>query len=149
MKFLIFLFIFGAAAQALELKSFETDGCTFFFDKMGKRDWKKCCLEHDIKYYIGGTKKRKKSVDRELKSCVKEAGGDFWAFIMHSGVKIGHLSPVKSKYAWNRSWNKSREKFADVFTEDEKELIYRRLIESPIDPVIWNPILNEIETREI
>ena len=144
MKKLLLLFLIPLSSIALELKPFETDGCTFFIEGTKRYNWSKCCLKHDIDYYFGGSIHRRRSVDQKLKQCVQKKAGKVLALIMRAGVGIGHLSPIKSKYAWNKAWNKSRKSFGDKFSKEELDLIYLRMSESEVDPSVWLPLFEQL-----
>lgn len=141
---LLLLFLISTSGYSLELAPFYSDGCTFFSEGNKRYDWSECCLKHDIDYYFGGTRKRRRQVDRELKTCVKNKANKTLAFIMHTGVSLGHLSPIKSKYAWNKAWNKSREKNSDEFSFYEQVLMFNRMSESDVDKEIWLPLYQRL-----
>lgn len=74
----IFLFsillLFASSVGAVELhrdaylKPLEPNGCS----KSPDGWWNHCCVEHDIDYYIGGSRWSRFDSDRRLKSCMKE-----------------------------------------------------------------------------
>ena len=96
---------------ALELKPFFTDGCTMFID--GPRDqpelWRNCCVEHDLRFWFGGSAEDREVTDLRLKSCVEKVAGAYWANLIYYGVKTGQLSSIKSKTHWNWGWKQKRE----------------------------------------
>jgi len=100
-----------ATAETNTLKNFETDYCTMFLD--GPTDqpglWKNCCLEHDLRYWFGGTQIDMDKSDLKLKSCVNKIAGENWANLIYYGVRAGHHSPVKNKYQWSWGWVKKRQ----------------------------------------
>lgn len=97
--------------SALGLKPFFTDGCTLFID--GPKDqptlWRHCCVEHDLRYWFGGSKDDRDSTDLRLKACVEKAAGANWANLIYYGVRTGRLSPIKNKTQWNWGWKEKRE----------------------------------------
>ena len=97
--------------QLLELKPFYTDGCTMFVDGTSDQPnlWRNCCVEHDLRYWFGGSKKEMDETDLRLKSCVEKVAGAYWAKIIYMGVRTGHHSPVKNKTQWNWGWKEKRE----------------------------------------
>lgn len=122
MKYLIaFLFCFNLSA--LELKNFETDGCTKFVDGTieNPKKWYHCCLMHDMKYWYGGDQKAMDLADRDLYECAYDAAGEFWANILYMGVRSGHYSPIKLKYQWAWGWTHPRTKMAQL-SNQEKEI---------------------------
>jgi hypothetical protein len=123
-KFIAVLLVAGAtlAAAAQEsasqepapthghLKPFESDGCTMFLDgPPGKpKLWVHCCFEHDLRYWIGGAPADMDFTDLELKACVQDAAGKFWANTIYNGVRAGHNSTVRHKYHWSWGWEPER-----------------------------------------
>lgn len=121
LKLLTTLFLFtlapivGAESDTKEsshlLKPFFTDGCTLFIE--GPKDkpnlWKHCCVEHDLRYWFGGSKEDMNATDLRLKACVDKVAGANWANMIYYGVKTGHLSPIKNKTQWNWGWKEKRE----------------------------------------
>ena len=93
-----------------KLKPFFTDGCTDFVDgPPGQPNlWLHCCTEHDLRYWFGGTEKEMNFTDRRLKSCVQKVAGPIWSNMIYDGVRLGHLSPIKSKTHWGWGWTPAR-----------------------------------------
>ncbi len=104
------LTVHEAAAAANKLKHFATDYCTMFLDGPSDRPelWKHCCLEHDVRYWFGGSQADMDVTDVRLKSCVKKVAGENWADLIYIGVRAGHNSPVKNKFQWNWGWETKR-----------------------------------------
>ena len=48
--------------------------------------------------------------DLRLRSCVEKAAGPKWGYVIYTGVRAGHHSPIKNKYQWNWGWEVAREK---------------------------------------
>lgn len=111
LSFFTFSPIVSAQRPALELKPFSTDGCTLFINGPSDRPnlWRDCCVEHDLRYWFGGSKDDRDSTDLRLKACVEKVAGANWAKIIYVGVKTGHLSPIKNKTQWNWGWKEKRE----------------------------------------
>lgn len=97
--------------SSLKLKPFYTDGCTMFLD--GPTDqpnlWRNCCVEHDLRYWFGGSKKEMDETDLRLKYCVEKVAGVNWSKIIYAGVRTGHYSPIKNKTQWSWGWQEKRE----------------------------------------
>ena len=107
------------AQESSTLKTFETDGCTMFLD--GTNDnpelWKHCCTYHDLRYWYGGSLKDQDQSDLKLKQCVGKVAGKKWANLIYTGVRAGHYSPIKNKYAWAWGWTPKRKKEPLSLTE--------------------------------
>lgn len=109
---LLFILIVTPAVQAeLKLSPFETDGCTMFVDGTSKEPglWRNCCIEHDLRYWFGGSKDDMNMTDLRLKSCVNKVAGATWANLIYKGVRMGHYSPIKNKKKWSWGWAEKRE----------------------------------------
>lgn len=108
--FLILLFISTTSysSEIKQLKNFKTDFCTYFPEGTGARPtlWKDCCIYHDMKYWIGGTHAEQDKADITLRECVRKKANGFYAGLMYRGVRLGHYSPIKSKYRWGWGWHK-------------------------------------------
>lgn len=97
----VLLFIIAAKGGCSDtIRSFETDYCTLFMEG----NWGHCCLDHDLSYWVGGSKQEQLQSDLKLKSCVAEAGGEFMGNAIYYAVRAGHYSPVKHKYKWSWGW---------------------------------------------
>lgn len=107
-NFFIFTFItfLSSGAYALELKSFETDYCTYFPEGTLENPdlWKSCCFDHDLRYWFGGSEAEMLLADQKLRSCVTAKAGSFYGNLMYYGVRAGHFSPVKNKRKWSWGW---------------------------------------------
>lgn len=147
------IFIFSILIQSSyagtvsTLKPFETDGCTMFLDGTKEKPelWKHCCTYHDIRYWYGGTMKAQALSDIKLKQCVEKVAGPKWASLIYTGVRAGHYSPIKNKYAWAWGWTPKRDKeplSTNDLTYVKQELL--KLKESIKDVSIDEFIKNEL-----
>jgi hypothetical protein len=118
---LLFIFTYEASSKELRLLDFKTDNCTFFPEgTVSKPDvWKDCCVSHDLWYWVGGTSKEQDQADLDLKSCVTRKSSSFYGNLMYQGVRLGHLSPIKSEYRWSWGWAEESREF-QALTTDEK-----------------------------
>lgn len=110
---------------ALELNPFSTDGCSRYPD--GTREnpslWRNCCVEHDVKYWLGGTSKERKNADKALYQCVKDKGETSAAEIIYVGVRSGGSPLNQTTYRWGYGWNRVRD--YKVLSSQEKEMAYQ------------------------
>jgi hypothetical protein len=122
------------AAETGVLKDFITDGCTMFID--GPDDnptlWRHCCVEHDLRYWFGGTLQNRDFADLQLKACVKDCAGDFWANLIYNGVQAGQFSPIHHKYSWSWAWEPKREN--SELSPDEIQYVIKRLNDVDMTP---------------
>lgn len=118
------LLFFGIESKSSEMKllEFKTDYCTYFPEGTVSRPnlWKDCCISHDLWYWIGGTKSEQDQADINLKTCVTKKSSSFYGNLMYSGVRLGHLSPIKSKYIWSWGWN-NKDRHYQAVTNSEKD----------------------------
>jgi hypothetical protein len=89
------------------VRGFVTDGCTMFPEGTPQNPqlWADCCLEHDLRFWAGGTLAARDRADLRLRDCVAERADQRTAQMMYLGVRMGHLSPVKIPSGqWGNAW---------------------------------------------
>ncbi len=91
-------------AEQNTLRPFTSDGCSMFPDG----SWQQCCVEHDKKYWIGGTREDRLTADRDLKKCVTENSNNLLGFIVYVGVRKGGKPNIPTSFRWGYGWDKSR-----------------------------------------
>lgn len=78
-------------------KPFISDGCSAFVDA----SWDvECCIEHDIKYWCGGTREQRSDADTEFGRCVSERSAGVVGWPMRAGVAVGGHPVFPTKYRW-------------------------------------------------
>lgn len=95
--FLLLAIALPACAAQEALRPFATDGCSLFPDRalIGKANWCRCCLGHDLSYWRGGTAEARLLADRALRACVLRAtGNEALAELMYAGVRAGRRRAV-------------------------------------------------------
>lgn len=124
------IYAHSSEGEPISMKNFETDFCTMFKEgtKSSPSLWKHCCIKHDLAYWVAGTKKDMRRADKEIKKCVTSSGEPFIANLMYSGIKIGHLSPVKNKFKWGWAHEESRKNYQEL-TPNEIEEISLNILE--------------------
>lgn len=98
-------------ANTGELRPFTTDGCSMFPDRdtTSGKDWRCCCVAHDLAYWRGGTAEERSAADAELRVCVQAATGDVaLGRTMHSGVRVGGTPYLPTSYRWGYGWGYGR-----------------------------------------
>ena len=138
--------LFASEVDNNLLKNFETDFCTMFKEGTKKSPdlWKHCCVKHDLAYWVAGNKSDMKRADKEILNCVKKTGKPFVAKLMYSGIKFGHLSPIKNKYKWGWAHKDNRKKYQEL-SAVEIENIQLRVLE--IDDVDTQTLLDFLNFR--
>lgn len=128
LNIVIHLFLPTLQSEELKLKPFETDACTMFIDGPPGESpglWKNCCIEHDLRYWFGGSQEDMNRADLKLRSCVQKLAGDTWAHLIYSGVRAGHYSPIKHRYFWGWAWMTKRKK--SELTQAESKYVISEL----------------------
>lgn len=122
-----------AHATSAQLQPFETDGCTLFAEGTPQKPelWKHCCFEHDLRYWFGGEMPDRDFADLQLKQCVQDVAGSFWAQLIYKGVRDGHNSPIQHRLHW--SWGWTPERSEAPLSPDEKTYIRNQLNQLSID----------------
>lgn len=130
LAFTLILPAFGA-----ELSPFSSDECTYFPEGTHSQPklWAECCVEHDLKYWIGGTKSEQVTSDLQLKDCVSQKSSEFYGELMYRGVVLGHLSPIKSETRWSWGFGKPYREF-QALSKDDKDLALEIIEQADIDP---------------
>ncbi len=98
--------------QAPILRPFFSDGCSSAPDGIPgaseKRQWTDCCVQHDTKYWAGGSKEDKNKADANLEKCMQQKGypnvAEFYKFFVK---KFGGPNSYSS-YRWGYGWNYAR-----------------------------------------
>jgi hypothetical protein len=92
------------------LQPFTTDGCSHFPE--GTRDepelWLHCCVQHDLKYWAGGSWMDRLHADRALYQCVSDTGEPWIAAVMYIGVRAGGSAFINDPFRWGYGWPKLR-----------------------------------------
>ncbi len=87
--------------EPLPPHAFKSDGCSCWPDS----DWVECCIEHDLVYWMGGTRHEKKEADKKLKECVSQKGHPVIATIMYYGVRVGAVWWLPTPFRWGFGWD--------------------------------------------
>jgi hypothetical protein len=80
-------------------KEFTSDICSRWPDG----EWSSCCMEHDIKYWCGGSAGDRLAADKEVRACVntiKPGMGN----LMFWGTRLGGASWLPTSYRWGYGW---------------------------------------------
>jgi hypothetical protein len=138
MKWTVLIFIVSTIPLANaqnKLKPFVTDNCTMFVDGTVSNPflWRDCCVEHDLRYWFGGSSSSQDFSDLQLKSCVTKKSGTFYANLIYYGVRAGHHFPIKHKYVWGWGWLTTREKYTKLMSS-EKAIIREELNHLEFEP---------------
>lgn len=95
------------------LRTFFSDGCSLSPNSFFKVNFAQCCVEHDLAYWIGGTKEQKDLADNQFKMCLQhKLNKDYNGVIQTSvsetyflGVQIGGVNFLPNSFRWGYGWN--------------------------------------------
>lgn len=73
-----------------------SDGCTWFPEGA----WHACCVQHDERYFIGGSLRQKLDADRSLAACVSRAGHPLVGSLMFLGTQLGGIPWLPTPFRW-------------------------------------------------
>lgn len=86
---------------------FTSDGCSGFMSWTWRKftghgpPWEKACVEHDRKYWRGGTRKDRLRADNELLRDVANMNHPVWAILMWIAVRVGGGPHFPFRKKWN------------------------------------------------
>lgn len=150
MKRLLIVLLFGWSATAVadSLKPFTTDGCSAFPNGTPRQQslWMDCCIQHDLAYWMGGTREERRDADQALRQCVADIGEEEIAEIMLAGVRVGGSPYWPTGYRWGYGWGYLRG--YEALSDEEVEAVHQRLDElrrllDRLDAQLAAPVLDE------
>jgi hypothetical protein len=79
-----------------------SDGCTAAPDAGPWGDHRRCCVEHDRRYYYGGTKADRREADVAMRSCMVSRGMPApFAWLYFGAVRVfGHPAGHRPGVSW-------------------------------------------------
>lgn len=102
----LFSFAYACRTSQNTLRPFTSDLCSAYPE--GVKDhpnaWCECCVEHDLKYWMGGTRKEKKQADNDLARCVANSGYKKRGKIMFLGVQMLGGAHLPFSWRWGYGW---------------------------------------------
>lgn len=130
LNFLTLLAITGlslnSALASTQLKNtlypFTSDGCSVVPDGTltNRTKWRKCCVQHDLKYWIGGTAEERKIADAALGACIGKIQNEVVGDIYYWGVRLAGGPNQLATYRWGYGWKYNRGYKALATSELEK-----------------------------
>lgn len=109
----------------VKIHAFTTDGCSMSPDGDLQNDWTECCVDHDIAYWIGGSRIDRLRADATLMACMNDKAGPRTAQLYFNGVRSGGRPFSVMPYRWGYGWNYMRT--YESLSDQEKELIQIQL----------------------
>lgn len=94
------------------LRPFNSDGCSTAPDGVpltkNKNIWTECCIQHDLKYWVGGTAEDARLADSNLRQCIKDKNYPITAAVFETFVKLLGGPNSDRSYRWGYGWNYRR-----------------------------------------
>ena len=105
-----------------------------------------CCIQHDLAYWMGGTREDRRDADQALRQCVADIGEEEIAEIMLAGVRVGGSPYWPTGYRWGYGWRYLRG--YQALTDEEFGEVHQRLDElrrllDRLDTQLAAPVLDE------
>jgi hypothetical protein len=145
MAFVFYVLILGSLSQATQINPFQYDGCTFFTEGTLSQPklWDHCCLEHDLFYWAGGTKKQRLRADQNLKQCFSQVGHPGLAELIYMAVRMGrhYPFPVRTQQ-WGNAWSVKRN--YRVHSLDDIQSLQNELVNYLISPELKDKLINHL-----
>ena len=96
--------------KELPPRDFKTDGCTLWPDSILRYSWQDKCIEHDIRYWVGGSEEERLQADLKLRDDVNKVLPGM-GNVIYLGVRLGgrSLSPlIPWPWGWGYGWDTGR-----------------------------------------
>ncbi len=87
--------------KPLPPKEFKSDGCSLWLDS----NWTECCVQHDLEYWQGGAKEKRKDIDILFKQCLQDKGYIILPNAMYFTVRLLGSSWMPTPFRWGFGWN--------------------------------------------
>ncbi len=140
------------AKEANSLHPFTSDGCSVAPDNeyIGNLYWLGCCVEHDKKYWLGGTRQEKELADSDFKQCLLTNGmSSLESSIYNLAVEYGGSPYLSTNWKWGYGWSRNR-LYSPLSAADKNEAKkYDKLFQLPIKivtPVIFPRFIDKISS---
>lgn len=134
-----------------QLRPFFTDGCSSSPDRWPwqsqKESWYHCCVQHDIDYWMGGSRQERSESDERLKTCIYKSGSPYAALFFRTGVNIFGSAHSPLTFRWGYGWNERR--LYKTLSQTERNQIFLIYKKSPEQLKVFlqkHPSLNTLET---
>lgn len=86
---------------------FKSDNCSLSPDGLiihKKNLWSHCCVEHDLYYWMGGSRSNRAHADQLLDRCITDTGHPIIAKRYRIGVKLAGSPYHDTTYRWGYGW---------------------------------------------
>ncbi len=111
-------------AKKIPLEPFTNAGCEFFPTSSfaDTTNVSRCCLEHDMAYWQGGTEDERWAADQAFRDClISVTGNERLADMMYDAVRMGGTPHFPSWYRWGYGWKSSRA--YGPLSEEDREVV--------------------------
>ena len=135
---ILLLWLMITPVQVQYIQPFKTDLCTHYPNTTDGilRPYTKCCLMHDVEYYLGGTKKDRKNADKNLRDCFRTMGYNLRSRVVFSGVRIF------GKHYWGYAFKDLKPAYWEL-TPEQKKILLINLEEYKLDQTIIKNVVEE------
>lgn len=110
-------FKFNTTVDGMTLVPFITDGCSFYPESISFEPGsiQLCCIQHDFRYWLGGTKEERLQADRELKRCLMAYSiSRPMVSLIYRSVRIFGGPNTGHSFQWGYGWRKPDGSLANV-----------------------------------
>ena len=123
MKKIILFILILSSINAQMIKNFTSDGCSMFVDGTANKPnlWLKCCIRHDVDYWMGGSWEERIVADKIFEKCIDNTGTPAMGRMMYLGVRIGGAPYLFTPFRWGYGWDYGR--WYQKRTKKEQEIV--------------------------
>lgn len=108
---------------------FSSDICSMAPDGLPfVSSWSRCCIEHDVEYWIGGSIEDKEKADNVLQSCIAKTFTPLIGKLYRWGVDIGGAPSLPTTWRWGYGHSFSKPSW-HARSPSEIELIQKKIAE--------------------
>ncbi len=113
--------------REVPLRDFTTDGCTGGPEgtRCDPDAWLHACLEHDFRYWQGGTRKQRREADILLREQIRETGNPGMGNLAFVAVRVGGSALWPTPFRWGYGWEQYP-RFYRPLTEEEKKAVRKK-----------------------
>lgn len=113
--------------REVPLRDFTTDGCTGGPEGTRCDDdaWLHACLEHDFRYWQGGTRQQRREADIVLREQIRETGNPGMGNLAFVAVRLGGSALWPTPFRWGYGWEQYP-RFPRPLTAREEKLVKKK-----------------------
>jgi len=110
--------------REVPLRDFTTDGCSGGPEgtRCDPHAWLHACLEHDFRYWQGGTRQQRREADLVLREEIRDAGYPLMGHLAYLSVRLGGSALWPTPFRWGYGWEQYP-RFSRPLTADEEKAV--------------------------